>query len=145
MSVREGKDIMVYVNTGTAEVPVWSPTAAATSHKITNSSETKQRKTKDNVALWGEKRVVGLSTAVSVEALSSDDAVVSYESLLAMWKTGEPVLLKYSATTEAAGDKYEEGLFIIASLDETAPADADATYSASFENTGEVSTKTKTA
>ena len=145
MSVREGKDIMVYVNTGTAEVPVWSPTAAATSHKIANASETKQRITKDNPGKWKEKRVTGLSTTISVEALSSDDAVVSYNSLLAIWKAGEPVLLKYSNTEETVGGKYEEGLFIIDSLDETAPADADATYSATFGNTGEVTTKQKTA
>ena len=57
-------------------------------------------------------------------------------------KARKPVKLKYGFAQETTGDKYEEGLFVITSLEESSPADDDATYSATFENSGVVETKT---
>lgn len=59
-------------------------------------------------------------------------------------KSREAVKLKYGFAQEEAGDKYEEGLFVITSLEQTSAAGEDATYSATFENSGEVKTSTKT-
>ena len=142
--IKDGKDIMVYVNTGTDETPSWSPTAAATSHKISSTSEKKTRKTKDSTGLYSDSRVVGLSQTITVDALSGDGAA-SYDALYAMWKAAKPVKLKYSTTAEASGDKYEEGLYIIDTLEETSPADDDATYSATFSNAGAIESKTVAA
>lgn len=63
--------------------------------------------------------------------------------MLEVMKSREPVKLKYGFTEEQANDKYEEGLFVITSLEQTSAAGEDATYSATFENTGAVETKTK--
>lgn len=44
----EGRDLMMYVNTAASnETPVYEPQAAATSHTVTYSGETKERITKD--------------------------------------------------------------------------------------------------
>lgn len=58
-----------------------------------------------------------------------------------MFKERKPVKLKYGFATDEGTEEHEEGLFVITSLEENSPADDDATYSASFENTGNVETK----
>ena len=67
----EGRDIMLCVNTGASdEAPTYTPTAAATSHSISYSGETKERVTKDSGnGAWSEKRVTKLSVSIKVDAL----------------------------------------------------------------------------
>lgn len=139
----EGRDLMLYVNTATGEAtPTWSPTAAATSHSVSYSAETKERVTKDSTnGAYGEKKVTKLAVSISCEALVKYDEVVGWGKLLEMFKERKPVKLKYGFANEETGDGYEEGLFVITSLEQSSPAGEDATYSASFENTGEVETK----
>lgn len=43
----DGGDILVYLNTGTVEVPVWSPAFHCTECSIEHSTELLTRKTKD--------------------------------------------------------------------------------------------------
>lgn len=142
----EGRDLMMYVNTAASnETPVYEPQAAATSHTVTYSGETKERITKDNAnGAYGEKKVTKLSVSIKCEALVSFGAEMGYDKLLEVMKGMEPVKLKYGFVQEQEGDKYEEGLFIITSLEQTSPAGEDATYSVTFENTGAIETKTKT-
>lgn len=141
----EGRDLMLYVNTGSnAATPTYTPQAAATSHTITYSGETKERMTKDTAqGAYSEKKVTKLGVSIKCEALTSYGDVAGYDKLLEVFKTREPVKLKYGFAQEEAGDKYEEGLFVITSLEQTSPAGEDATYSATFENSGSVETKTK--
>ena len=143
----EGRDLMMYVNTAASnETPVYEPQAAATSHTVTYSGETKERITKDNGnGAYGEKKVTKLSVSIKCEALVSFGSEMGYDKLLEVMKGMEPVKLKYGFTQEQEGDKYEEGMFIITSLEQTSPAGEDATYSVTFENTGAIETKTKTA
>ena len=63
------------------------------------------------------------------------------------WTTStfDSKLVKYGYKEEETGDTYEEGKFLITDLEKTDSAEDDSTYSASFENTGEVTTKTKAA
>lgn len=143
----EGKDIMLYVNTGTSEeTPTYTATAAAKSHFINYSGETKERVTKDaGDGAWSEKRVTKLSVSIKVDALVVFNADCGYDKLLEIMKSRKPVLLKYGYKKEETGDTYEEGKFVITSLEKTDSVEDDSTYSASFENTGEVTTKTKAA
>ena len=144
--ITEGKDLMLYANIGgTVEAPTWKASAAATSHKISNKSDVKERITKDSSGLYSEKRVTKNSVTITVDALVSVDPGFGYKELLAMQKEGTPVLLKYGNKTEVTGDTYEQGLFVITALDQDAPAEGDATYSCTFENSGAVETKTKEA
>ena len=143
----EGRDIMLYANTGTSdETPTYTATAAAKSHSINYSGETKERVTKDSGSgAWSEKRVTKLGVSITVEALTVYNVDCGYDKLLEIMKSRQPVLLKYGFKEEETGDTYEEGKFVITSLEKNDPADDDSTYSASFENSGEVTTKKKSA
>ena len=143
----EGRDIMLYANTGTSdETPTYTATAAAKSHSINYSGETKERVTKDTGSgAWSEKRVTKLGVSIKVEALTVYNVDCGYDKLLEIMKSRQPVLLKYGFKEEETGDTYEEGKFVITSLEKNDPADDDSTYSASFENSGEVTTKKKSA
>lgn len=141
----EGRDLMLYVNTASdSAAPVYTPQAAATSHTITYTGETKERVTKDTGnGAYSEKKVTKLGVSIKCEALTSYGDSAGYDRLLSVFKTREPVKLKYGFAQEEEGDRYEEGLFVITSLEQTSPAGEDATYSATFENSGAVETKTK--
>lgn len=143
----EGRDLMMYINTAAGSAtPTYTPQAAATSHTITYSGETKERVTKDTSnGAYGEKKVTKLSVSIKCEALVSFGDAAGYDKLLEVMKSREPVKLKYGFTQEQAGDKYEEGLFVITSLEQSSAAGEDATYSATFENSGAVETRTKTS
>lgn len=140
----EGRDLMLYVNTAAdSAAPVYTPQAAATSHTITYTGETKERITKDTGnGAYSEKKVIKLGVSIKCEALTAYGDAAGYDQLLAVFKTREPVKLKYGFAQEEEGDHYEEGLFVITSLEQTSPAGEDATYSATFENSGAVETKT---
>ncbi len=151
----DGGDIMLYVNTGTAETPVWSAAAHCTEHKISHSTEVRKRLTK-NTGKFSEKRAGEQSTNITVSALTTY-GTYSYFELRALQLAGVPVMLKYSGRpaadvtakeaelAEQIGDKYEEGQFIISSLERNDAKNADSTMTASFENSGEVEVKTVAA
>lgn len=111
--------------------------------EIQNQAETKERATKEtsNTGKWKEKSVTALSVSVSSEGFSFYGDTMGYDALLAMWEAGKPVTLKYAHRGEET-TKYRTGQFIITNLTENAPADDDATYSISLENSGEVKTVT---
>ena len=137
----EGRDLMVYI----FETDAYVPQAAATNHTITMSGETKERVTKDTGnGAFSNKLVKKLSVTIKCEALTLFGEGNVYEKLVSIMKSHKPVKLKYGYTEEAGGasSKYEEGMFVITQLEQSSPADDDATYSATFENDGAVETKT---
>lgn len=138
---------MLYINTAAgATTPTYTPQAAATSHTITYSGETKERVTKDTAnGAYSEKKVTKLGVSIKCEALVSFGDTAGYDKLLAVMKAREAVKLKYGFAQEETGDKYEEGMFVITSIEQSSAAGEDATYSATFENSGEVKTSTATA
>ena len=92
--------------------------------------------------LWDEKSVSKRSVSISTDCLiCKDEKGATYDELLEAMDSGEPVKLKYAYAGEEA-KKYRVGLFVCTSLQRNDPADDDSTYSASFENTGRVRTKT---
>ncbi len=140
----EGRDLMLYINTGSAATPTYTAQAAATSHTISYTGETKERVTKDTAnGAYSEKKVTKLGVSIKCEALVSFGDAAGYDKLLSVMKNREAVKLKYGFSEEVTGDTYEEGMFIITSLEQSSAAGEDATYSATFENTGAVETKTK--
>jgi len=138
----EGRDLMLYINTGSESTPTYTPQAAATSHTITYSGETKERVTKDTGnGAYSEKKVTKLGVSIKCEALVSFGDAAGYDKLLGVMKSREAVKLKYGFSETQSGEKYEEGMFVITSMEQTSAAGEDATYSATFENTGAVETK----
>lgn len=133
-----GSDLLLYVG-GKA-------VGSCTSHTATFSSETKERAVKPvaSAALssgkWKKKGVVGLSYSISAEGLRFyDETECGFKELFKLWKAGEPVEVK-CMERDATEKPYLVGSCVITSLEESAPAQDDATYSINLENDGEPST-----
>jgi predicted secreted protein len=116
--------------------------AHSSTHTTTYNTETKDRSfkpvgtVKKGSGKWKNKGVSGLSISISAEGLRTDDEVENgFATLLAAWKKGESIVVE--AIEREGKDPYLKGAFIIASLEETSPAEDDATYSISLENDGE--------
>jgi len=129
-----GSDMLLYVE-GHA-------VGHCTSHTATFNSETKDRAVKPVATaaiasgLWKGKGVVGLSVSVSADGLRFyNETECGFKTLLTLWKAGKPVTLK--CVEREGEDPYMEGGFVISSLEETSPAQDDASYKVSLENDGE--------
>lgn len=117
-----------------------------TTHTTTFNSETKDRAVKPaatkgiSAGLWKEKTVIGLSISISTEGLRFyNETEMGFKGLFKEWIKGKSVKLK--CLERGNSEKpYLVGQFVIASLEESAAAQDDATYSASFENDGEPET-----
>lgn len=134
-----------YVNGSDLLVSIGGKAAGhCTTHTTTYNSETKDRAVKPastasaSAGLWKEKIVTGLSVQVKVEGLRFyADQESGMKDLLAKWKAGAVVELKGFARS-ADASPYMSGNFIVSTLEENAPAGDDTTYSATFDNSGEV-------
>lgn len=141
--VMDGRDLMLYIDTAeSGDTPTWQAQALATSHTITYNTETKERLTKDSPGGNPEKRVTAVKVTIKADALRSFGDK-DKKLLLATMKAKKNIKLKYGLANEEAGDEYEEGEFVIDSLEETSQAGDDVTYSAQFSSSGEVVTKQK--
>lgn len=120
-------------------------TGHSTSHTSTFSTETKDvafkpvaTTPKSSSKLFKNKRITGLSVQIKCEGLCIYGETESgLKAFLAKWKKGASVPVK---CFERGGDAtpYLSGNFVISSLENTAPAGEDATYSVTFDNDGEV-------
>lgn len=123
-----------------------------TSHTLTFNSETKDRNVKPvasqgaQAGLWKGKGVTGLSISISAEGLRFyNETENGFDEIAAKWGVGQSVKVKayqrgengVVETGNGASKPYVEGDFIIASIEETSPAQDDATYSVTLENDGE--------
>ena len=132
---KNGSDLLVMMDT--------KAVGHCTTHTVTFSTETKSVAVKPPMsedrsanAFFKSKRVTGLSAQVKCEGLCFYPETESgYKAILAKWKVGASVPLKLF---EREGDTtpYCSGNFIITSLENTAPAGEDATYSVTFDNDG---------
>ena len=114
-----------------------------TTHTTTFNTETKDRSVKPvasasiSAGLWKGKGVTGLSVSISFEGLTNyEETEGGFKTLLNAWKTGQPV--EVVALERENADPYLTGSFVIASLEQSAPAQDDVTYSGTLENNGEV-------
>lgn len=118
----------------------------STSHTTTYTSETKDRAVKPtsdaavdaNAGMFKEKAVIGLSVQVKCEGLRFyGETENGMKELLSKWKTGATIELR-GFTRGSDEAPYMSGSFIITSIEEAAPAGDDATYNATFDNSGAV-------
>lgn len=114
-----------------------------TTHTTTYNSETKDRAVKPvatakkSAGLWKGKGVTGLSISISAEGLRYyGETENGFEQVAPMWGKGQSVQVQ---AFEREGDTtpYLQGKFVIASIEETSPAQDDATYTVNLENDGE--------
>lgn len=114
-----------------------------TTHTLTFNSETKDRAVKPlstkakTAGLWKEKGVTSMSISVSAEGLRFyDETENGYEQLAALWGKGQSVeVLGFQRGSDDS--PYLKGKFVISSVEETSPAQDDATYTINLENDGE--------
>ena len=117
-----------------------------TTHTITFNSETKDRAVKPaasqgySAGLWKGKGVTGLSISISAEGLRYyGESENGYAELSALWGAGASISVK-AFQREGDATPYVEGNFVITNLEETSPAQDDATFSISLESDGEPTT-----
>lgn len=114
-----------------------------TSHTLTFNSDTKEHAVKPvataakSAGLWKGKSVAALSISISAEGLRFyDETENGHEQIAPLWGKGQSVEVE---AFKRGGDSapYVRGNFVIASIEETSPAQDDATYTVSLENDGE--------
>ena len=127
-----GSDLMLYHEE--------KPTLAAKSHKISYKTTTKQIVTKDvENSLYAKKFVSKIDVSITCDALVAVGGTgVGATELLAKLKEAKEVKLKFGRKDNTG--TYEEGNFIIDSIDINTPAGEEASYTATFSNSGEVKT-----
>ena len=116
-----------------------------TTHTATFTTETTDVKVKppksalaSATGKFKHKRVTGLAVQVKCDGLQFHNEEESgFKDLLAQWKQGASVQL---ILFERENDEspYCSGNFIISTLEQTGPAGEDATYTATFDNDGDV-------
>lgn len=114
-----------------------------TTHTLTFNSETKDRAVKPlaskakSAGLWKEKGVTSMSISISAEGLRFySESESGYEQLAALWGKGQSVeVLGFQRGSDDS--PYLKGKFVISSIEETSPAQDDATYTINLENDGE--------
>lgn len=114
-----------------------------TTHTLTMNSETKDRAVKPvasagkSSGLWKGKGVTGLSMSISFEGLRFyDETENGFTEIGSKWGKGESVEVEAFAR-EQDSSPYVKGKFVISQLEETSPAQDDASYKGSLENDGE--------
>ena len=90
-----------------------------------------------SAGLWKGKGVTGLSISISAEGLRFyGETENGFNEIASKWGVGQSVEVK-AFQREGDASPYVQGNFIIASIEETSPAQDDATYSISLESDGE--------
>lgn len=113
------------------------------SHSVTYNSDTKEHAVKPEAikekssGLWKGKAVVSLSISISAEGVRFySETENGFEQIVPMWGKGQSVEVQSFAR---GGDTSPtlKGKFVITKIEETNPAQDDATYSIDLENDGE--------
>lgn len=119
------------------------PVGHCTSHTVTYNSETKDHAVKPTATephskgLWKDKTVSGLAISISFEGLRFwNEREGKLETVAAKWGTGDKVEVE-CFYREKDTEPYIKGMFVIDSLEESAPAQDDVTYSGNLSNAGE--------
>lgn len=126
-----GSSIMLFIGD--------KPTLVAKSHKISYKSSTESVVTKDvESSLYAQKMVKQIDVTISVEAFVAvpDNGGIVAEDLVSELLKAKEVTCRYGKKDKTG--KYQEGKFIIDSIDITSQAGERATYSATLSNTGPI-------
>lgn len=136
MAYRNGVDLIL----GIVEQTTFKPLGYSTGCKISDSTETGERVTKETgAASWKEKYVKSLAESITAEGFVYDEVAASsigFPRLKQLWLNKTVVKLRYKYRDEAGG--LYEGDFIITSLEHDGPADDDEKWSITFENSGAI-------
>ncbi len=136
---RSGTDLILGVVKEVNKVPTFFPLGYSTGCKISDSTETGERVTKEAADTnWKEKYVKTLSETITADGFVYDSVAaskISFPDLKTAWITKEEVTLRYKYRDETV---LYEGNFVITSLEQDGPAGDDEKWSVTFENTGAI-------
>ena len=136
---RSGTDLILGVVQEVNKVPTFFPLGYSTGCKISDSTETGERQTKEAAdSDWKEKYIKSLSETITADGFVYDGVAASsidFPDLKTAWITKAPVTLRYKYRD---GEELYQGDFIITSLEQDGPAGDDEKWSVTFENTGAV-------
>ncbi len=131
---RDGTDLIL----GVMVEDKFQPLGHSTGCKISDSSETGERTTKEeNTGKWSEKYVKKLSESISADGFVYEGDTMGFPTLKSLWLSAIPVKLRYAYRGEEE-KTYYQGDYIITSLEDNGQAGDDEKYSITFENTGPV-------
>lgn len=115
----------------------------STTHSVTYNTETKERgvkppvKEKTKNALFSGKGVTKMSISVHGEGFRyKGEEELSLDDIRKLWGIGQSVELS-CFEREGNATPYLKGKFVITKVEETSPAQDDATFTVDFENDGE--------
>lgn len=135
MAYRNGVDLIL----GIVEQTTFKPLGYSTGCKISDSTETGERVTKESgAASFKEKYVKSLAESISADGFVYDNLAatsIGLPNLKTMWLNKQTVKLRYKYRD---GDDLYEGDFIITRLEHDGPADDDEKWSVTFENSGAI-------
>ena len=119
------------------------PIGHCTTHSITFNSETKEHAVKPlatlakSSGLWKSKNVTSLSISISAEGVRlHGEPEGGFSESSPLWGKGQSVDVECFMRGDDASP-YLKGKFVITKIQETSPAQDDATYSIELENDGE--------
>lgn len=139
MAYINGSDLLVGVKQNASKLAI----GHSTSHTTTYDTDTKDRAVKPVAtvgrtdSLWKEAGVTGQSVTIKAEGIRNDEeAEAGFPQLLAAYVAAEPVEIE--GFVRGNTQPYISGKFVITSLEESAPAGDDVTYSVTLKNSGKV-------
>ncbi len=139
MAYKDGTDLIL----GLMEGQTFKPFGHSDSCKISDSTETGERKTKEAATgKFKEKYVKSLGETITCSGFVFDEDEsasnkMSLPELKRKWVNGQTVKARYAYRGEETS-KYWEGDFIITSLEDDGPAGDDEKYSLTLENSGAI-------
>lgn len=131
-----GVNFLLYINTGTAQTPVYTKVAGQRGGTFNRSSDTLDLTSKDNAG-WQDEDYGTASWSIEADGLLVESDA-GYAALENAFDDKTYVLVRWET---AAGNKYE-GQAIITDFSTEAPYDDSATYSITLNGKGQY---TKTA
>ncbi|MFU8688479.1 phage major tail protein, TP901-1 family [Rossellomorea sp. FS2] len=125
-----GVNFLLFVNTGTAEAPIYTKVAGQKGGTFNRSTDTIDLTSKDNYG-WQDEDYGIASWSIEADGLLVEDDL-GYQALEDAFENKEIVLVRWQT---AAGTKYE-GDAIITDFSSEAPYDDQATYSVTLNGKG---------
>ena len=138
MSYRDGTDLIL----GIVKTNTFWPLGHSTGCKITDSTETGERVTKEAASgKFKEKYVKNLAEQIQADGFvyDGDEAAqkAGLPTLKELWLAAEPVKVRYAYRGEEE-TTYYEGDFVISTLENDGQAGDDEKYSLTLDNSGAI-------
>ena len=132
MATEKGLDILISVNTGTAETPTWTVVAGQRGAELSRSADTFDSTSKDSEG-WKDNEAGLKEWSIETDGLLIEDDE-GYQALEEAFMNSEKVKVQFASKT---GAKYS-GMAVVTSFPISAPYDDLVTYTCSLTGAGKL-------